>query len=104
MDLQWTAEDIAFLDEVRRVLDEHLTDDLRRAGTLMTSVYAEREGSLAWQKILHAKGWAAPAWPVEHGGAGWSVAALSPPITPFRDAWRMPGSGSPHWKPMSSER
>ena len=94
MDLEWTAEDIAFLDEVRRFLDEHLTDDLRRAGTLMTSVYAEHEGSLAWQKILHAKGWAAPAWPVEHGGAGWSVAqryiltrervaAGAPPVSPM---------------------
>ena len=94
MDLQWTAEDIAFLDEVRRFLDEHLTDVMRRPGTLMTSAYGELEGSLAWQEILHTKGWAAPAWPVEHGGAGWSVAqryiltrervaAGAPPVSPM---------------------
>jgi alkylation response protein AidB-like acyl-CoA dehydrogenase len=29
---------------------------------------------MAWQAILHARGWAAPAWPVEHGGCGWSAA------------------------------
>ena len=26
-----------------------------------------------WQRILHRRGWAAPAWPVEFGGPGWSV-------------------------------
>ena len=94
MDLDWTPEDIAFRDEVRTFLDAHLTDDLRTAGTLMTSVYAEHERSLAWQKILHARGWAAPAWPVEYGGAGWSVAqryifsrervaAGAPPVSPM---------------------
>ena len=28
---------------------------------------------LAWHRALHAGGWAAPAWPVEHGGRGLSV-------------------------------
>jgi alkylation response protein AidB-like acyl-CoA dehydrogenase len=28
---------------------------------------------MAWQKILHERGWAAPAWPVEHGGCDWSL-------------------------------
>ncbi len=94
MDLDWSAEDIAFRNEVRAFLDTHLTHDLRTAGTLMTSVYAEHERSLAWQKILHARGWAAPAWPVEYGGAGWSVAqryifsrervaAGAPPVSPM---------------------
>ena len=27
-----------------------------------------------WQKILNAKGWAVPEWPVEWGGPGWSAA------------------------------
>lgn len=74
MDINWTSEDLTFRDEVREFLDTYLTDDLRMAGRGMTSVYAEHERSLAWQKILHARGWAAPAWPVEYGGAGWTVA------------------------------
>ncbi|MDH6590228.1 alkylation response protein AidB-like acyl-CoA dehydrogenase [Variovorax sp. TBS-050B] len=27
----------------------------------------------AWQKILHARGWGAPSWPVEAGGTGWDI-------------------------------
>lgn len=73
MDLDWSPEDLAFRDEVRQFLDERLTPELRQAGRLMTSVYADHEASMAWQAILHERGWAAPAWPVEHGGCDWSL-------------------------------
>lgn len=73
MDLQWSATDLSFRDEVRSFLAEKLTPDLRRAGRLMTSVYADHEASMEWQRILHERGWAAPAWPVEHGGCDWSL-------------------------------
>lgn len=73
MDLTWSDEDIAFRDEVRTFLDDKLTDDLRRAGRLMTSVYADHEASMAWQAILHERGWAAPAWPPEYGGCDWTL-------------------------------
>ncbi len=73
MDLDWSADDLAFRDEVRSFLDEKLTPDLRRAGRLMTSVYSDHEASMEWQRILHERGWAAPAWPVEHGGCDWSL-------------------------------
>jgi alkylation response protein AidB-like acyl-CoA dehydrogenase len=73
MDLQWSASDIAFRDEVRGFLDEKLTPELRRAGRLMTSVYADHEASMQWQRILYERGWAAPAWPVSYGGCDWSL-------------------------------
>ncbi|CAJ1510753.1 acyl-CoA dehydrogenase family protein [[Mycobacterium] holstebronense] len=73
MDLRWSEEDRAFQSEVRDFLDQKLTPELRRAGRLMTSVYADHEASMAWQAILHERGWAAPAWPVEHGGCDWSL-------------------------------
>lgn len=73
MDLEWSATDKAFRDEVRGFLDEKLTPQLRRAGRLMTSVYADHEASTQWQRILHERGWAAPAWPVEYGGCDWSL-------------------------------
>ena len=73
MDLAWSPKDLEFRDEVRAFLDEKLTDDLRRAGRLMTSVYADHEASMAWQAILHERGWAAPAWPAAHGGCEWSL-------------------------------
>jgi alkylation response protein AidB-like acyl-CoA dehydrogenase len=73
MDLDWSAQDLAFRDDVRQFLDERLTPELRQAGRLMTSVYADHQASMAWQVILHERGWAAPAWPVEHGGCDWSL-------------------------------
>jgi alkylation response protein AidB-like acyl-CoA dehydrogenase len=73
MDLEWSATDLAFRDEVRGFLQEKLTPELRCAGRLMTSVYADHEASMAWQRILHERGWAAPAWPVEYGGCDWSL-------------------------------
>ena len=73
MDLKWSKTDQEFRDEVRDFLAKNLTPELQRAGKLMTSVYADHDASMAWQKILHARGWAAPAWPVEHGGCDWSL-------------------------------
>ena len=73
MDLQWSATDLAFRDEVSAFLDEKLTPQLRRAGRLMTSVYADHDASMGWQRILHEHGWAAPAWPVVYGGCDWSL-------------------------------
>lgn len=72
MHLDLSAEDLAFRDEVRTFLEAHLTPELRRAGRRATSVFMDRTYSLAWQKILHARGWVAPAWPVKYGGTGWS--------------------------------
>lgn len=73
MDLTWSDKDTAFRDEVRAFLRDRLTPDLQRAGRLQTSVYSDHEASMAWQAILHERGWAAPAWPVEHGGCDWSL-------------------------------
>lgn len=94
MQLDLTAQDHAFRDEVRAFLDAELTPELRRAGTLMTSVYARPEVGLAWQRRLHARGWAAPAWPIQHGGCDWSPGqrwifaeeladAGAPPLSPM---------------------
>jgi alkylation response protein AidB-like acyl-CoA dehydrogenase len=94
MTLEWTEDELAFRDEVRLFLDTHLTDEIRKAGRLMTSVYGEHARALAWQRILHTRGWAAPSWPTEFGGAGWSVAqryiyarervmAGAPPVSPM---------------------
>ncbi len=71
--MKLSPEDAAFRDEVRAFLAEKLTPSLRAAGSRMTSVYADHGAQMAWQAILHERGWAAPAWPREHGGAGWSV-------------------------------
>lgn len=94
MKIDWSVEELQFRDEVRAFLDAELTPELRAAGARMTSVYADYATGMAWQKILHAKGWLAPAWPEAFGGCGWSVArrhifatelaqAGAPPISPM---------------------
>ncbi len=94
MNLELTAEELAFRDEVRAFLDESLTPELRQAGRMVTSVFIEKQYSIPWQKILHAKGWVAPSWPVEYGGCGWNemqryifaaecTRAGAPPLSPM---------------------
>jgi alkylation response protein AidB-like acyl-CoA dehydrogenase len=61
----------AFRSEVRDWLASNLTDDLREASRLSTSVFIEKRHNLKWQAILHKRGWVAPHWPVEYGGPGW---------------------------------
>jgi alkylation response protein AidB-like acyl-CoA dehydrogenase len=73
MDVTWSAADLEFRDEVRAFLHANLTPDLQQAGRLMTSVYSDHDASMKWQSILHERGWAAPAWPVEYGGCDWSL-------------------------------
>jgi acyl-CoA dehydrogenase len=62
----------AFAAEVRQFLEENLTADLRRAGRHTTGVHSEIEACRTWHRRLYRRGWIAPAWPVEHGGTGWS--------------------------------
>lgn len=70
MDLAFTAEDLAFRDEVRAFIAENYPAYLREKETRDELT---REEFLAWHKILHTKGWVAPAWPVEYGGPGWTA-------------------------------
>jgi alkylation response protein AidB-like acyl-CoA dehydrogenase len=71
-DLDLTPAELAFKEEVREFHERHLTPELRRAAQLTTWTFAEFEYGRQWQKILHQRGWGAPLWPVEYGGAGWT--------------------------------
>ena len=71
MDLNFNQEEIAFRDQVRRFLDTRLPADLRDRMHRGDDSRI-RDDIEQWQKILHAQGWGAPAWPVEFGGTGWS--------------------------------
>ena len=71
MDLDFNLEEQAFRDEVRRFLAAELPVDIRDR-MRRDDASRIRDDIVRWQKILHAKGWGAPAWPVEFGGTGWS--------------------------------
>lgn len=72
MDLDFSEEDRAFQAEVRTFLDENLTDELRAATAKTTTVFVDKDPALAWQRILHEKGWVGYFWPEKYGGTGWS--------------------------------
>ncbi|SFS10522.1 acyl-CoA dehydrogenase family protein [Sphingomonas jatrophae] len=73
MDLVLDADQRRFRDEVRAFLQDALTDGLRAGQSRVIGVYPEPDVSLAWQRKLFERGWAAPTWPVEHGGTGWTA-------------------------------
>ena len=72
MDLSFSKEDVAFRDEVRAFIAEAYDETLRAQMARSKNGYLDKDGQVAWQKRLHARGWAAPNWPVEHGGPGWT--------------------------------
>ncbi len=73
MDLEFSAEDLAFQREVRDFLDTHLPDDIREATARTPTVFVDKDIAMRWQAILVEKGWAVPNWPEEWGGTNWTT-------------------------------
>jgi alkylation response protein AidB-like acyl-CoA dehydrogenase len=89
-----TAAETAFRDEVRDFLARELTPELRAAGRRCPGIFSDHEHGNRWHRILAARGWSVPQWPVEHGGTGWTpmqhylfaselAAADAPPRAPM---------------------
>jgi alkylation response protein AidB-like acyl-CoA dehydrogenase len=92
MDLNYSAEERAFRDEVAAWLVGNLPTDLR--DKVASYAPLSRDDLLRWHRILARKGWIAPSWPEEWGGTGWNVVrryifeeacgyAGAPPLVPF---------------------
>ena len=92
MDLNYSAEELAFRDEVRAWLDASIPADLR--DRVLNYRELTKDDLVRWHKILAGKGWVAPSWPKEWGGTDWSPVeryifeeeyayAGAPPIVPF---------------------
>jgi alkylation response protein AidB-like acyl-CoA dehydrogenase len=71
MQLRFSEADDAFRQEVRTFVREQLPQDLRRKVEL--GLRLEHDDYLRWFRILEARGWLTPNWPVEHGGPGWNA-------------------------------
>jgi pimeloyl-CoA dehydrogenase len=72
MDFELDATQRAFREEVRAFIRERLPADLRER---MRRGHAPRkQDTVAWQRALNERGWAAPHWPREYGGAGLDTA------------------------------
>lgn len=92
MHIDLSAADKTFRAEVREFIAARLPSDIRRR--VEGGLALGREDYATWHRILHEKGWAAPAWPREHGGPGWTpmqryvfdseiAAADAPRVMPF---------------------
>ncbi len=84
MDFHDTPEEAAFRTEVRAFIDTECPAGIRRRGfgamfggggwddiRMGTDEYRARNAE--WAKTLAGRGWIAPAWPKEYGGAGMTV-------------------------------
>ncbi len=70
MDTNFSADDLAFREEVRAFLDAQFDDDLL---ALLRGPDGVKSGMVEWQRRLYKQGWVAPGWPKEYGGTGWSL-------------------------------
>jgi alkylation response protein AidB-like acyl-CoA dehydrogenase len=71
MDLSYSPEEQSFRGEVRTWLAENLPPEIREKVVKYKGL--TKDDYVRWHKILAAKGWAVPHWPVEWGGTGWDV-------------------------------
>ena len=71
MDLNFTADDLAFGEEVRAFIAAAFDDDMRARSAQSKNAHIDMDGQVRWLKRLNDKGWIAPDWPVEYGGTGW---------------------------------
>ncbi|MEB0030510.1 acyl-CoA dehydrogenase family protein [Undibacterium sp. RTI2.1] len=71
MDLNYTAEDLSFRDEVRTYLEANLPADLKQK--VLNHKRMSREDFVRWHKILAKQGWVGTGWPKEFGGTGWTA-------------------------------
>jgi alkylation response protein AidB-like acyl-CoA dehydrogenase len=71
MNVNFTADELAFRDEVRDFFRNELPADIQEMQS--QAVPLGREDMIRFQKCLYAKGWAGVNWPVEHGGTGWTT-------------------------------
>ncbi len=92
MDLTYTGDDLAFRDQVRAFLEAELPADLRHK--VRNHLRLHKDDYVRWHRILARQGWAAPGWPREYGGPGWTpvqrhifeeecARAGTPPVLPF---------------------
>jgi alkylation response protein AidB-like acyl-CoA dehydrogenase len=71
MQLELSQSDLTFRTAVREFLKENLTPQIARKVKLGYPVDKAEQDE--WTRSLNRQGWAAPNWPVEMGGTGWTM-------------------------------
>jgi len=71
MDLRFTPEEIAFREEVRSFFLTEIPAEIR--AKVSEGRKLDRADYVTSQRILNARGWAVPHWPVAWGGKDWTA-------------------------------
>jgi alkylation response protein AidB-like acyl-CoA dehydrogenase len=71
MDLNFTAEELAFRQEIRHWVAENLPRDISHK--VHNALRLTREDHQRWARILGKKGWLGWGWPQQFGGPGWNA-------------------------------
>ena len=71
MDLNFTAEEQSFREEVRSFLRAKLPPEISRK--VLGGKRLAKDDFVRWQKLLHAQGWGASGWPAAFAGTGWNA-------------------------------
>src|SRR3990172_4305498 len=70
MDFRLAPEDEAFRQEVHDFIDKECPKEIRGKGV---NFFEQIPALMQWRMKVAKKGWVAPAWPKEYGGAGMSI-------------------------------
>ncbi len=71
MDLNFTAGEQSFREEVRSFLRAKLPPEISRK--VLGGKRLAKDDFVRWQKLLHAQGWGAAGWPAAFAGTGWNA-------------------------------
>jgi len=71
MDLNFTAEELAFRTHIRQWVADNLPADISHKEH--NALRLSRDDMQRWAKILGKKGWLGWNWPVQFGGPGWNA-------------------------------
>ncbi len=71
MNLNFTAEEMAFRADIRQWVAEHLPTDI--SSKVHQAQRLDKSDMQRWAKILGAQGWLGWAWPKQFGGPGWNA-------------------------------
>lgn len=71
MNFRYSDEDEAFREEIASFVRNNIDPDVARK--VRDNLPLTKEEHVGWERTIGARGWAAPHWPVEYGGPGWSA-------------------------------
>lgn len=71
MDLNFTAEELAFRRDIKQWVADNLPADI--AHKVHNALRLTRDDLQRWAKILGKKGWLGWGWPQQFGGPGWNA-------------------------------